>query len=189
MFIGIFSISFYWTVFFFFDTWECPFLSVISCTLYFFLWYFTQYCSVFSCTGGVGNDLWEEESLSVHFCGKEHACQFRRCKRCRFDPWVSRIPREGNGHPLQYSCLENPIERWAWWLQSMWSWRVGHDWNDLAYSTSLPIDCKFEKCYGPGQAFKFRFLYLESVTCIEWMDEWVNESLEFHGRDPNYGSF
>ena len=22
---------------------------------------------------------------------------------------------EGNGNPLQYSCLENPVDRGAWW--------------------------------------------------------------------------
>ena len=28
----------------------------------------------------------------------------------------SRIsPGEGNGNPLQYSCLENPMDRGAWW--------------------------------------------------------------------------
>ena len=38
------------------------------------------------------------------------------------------IPGEGNGYPLQYSCLENSMDRGAWWatvhdgLQ-----RVGHD--------------------------------------------------------------
>ena len=26
-----------------------------------------------------------------------------------------RSPGEGNGNPLQYSCLENPIEGGAWW--------------------------------------------------------------------------
>ena len=26
-----------------------------------------------------------------------------------------RSPREGNGYPLQYSCLENPMHRGAWW--------------------------------------------------------------------------
>ena len=26
---------------------------------------------------------------------------------------------EGNDNPLQYSCLENPMYRGAWWLQSM----------------------------------------------------------------------
>ena len=24
-------------------------------------------------------------------------------------------PREGSGHPLQYSCPENPVDRGAWW--------------------------------------------------------------------------
>ena len=26
-----------------------------------------------------------------------------------------RFPGEGNGNPLQYSCLENPMDRGAWW--------------------------------------------------------------------------
>ena len=34
---------------------------------------------------------------------------------------------EGNGTPLQYSCLENPMDGGAWWLQSMGSLRVKHD--------------------------------------------------------------
>ena len=28
---------------------------------------------------------------------------------------LGRSPREGNGNPLQYSCLENPMDRGAWW--------------------------------------------------------------------------
>ena len=39
---------------------------------------------------------------------------------------------EGNGNPLQCSCLENPRDGGAWWLPSMGSHRVGHDWSDLA---------------------------------------------------------
>jgi hypothetical protein len=30
------------------------------------------------------------------------------------DPWIGRSPGEGNGNPLQYSCLENPMDRGAW---------------------------------------------------------------------------
>ena len=30
-------------------------------------------------------------------------------------PGSGRSPREGNGTPLQYSCLENPMDRGAWW--------------------------------------------------------------------------
>ena len=29
-------------------------------------------------------------------------------------PWLGRSPREGNGNPLQYSCLGNPMDRGAW---------------------------------------------------------------------------
>ena len=36
-------------------------------------------------------------------------------------------PGEGNGNPLQYSCLENFVDRGAGRLQSMESQRVGHD--------------------------------------------------------------
>ena len=30
-------------------------------------------------------------------------------------PGSGRSPREGHGNPLQYSCLENPMDRRAWW--------------------------------------------------------------------------
>ena len=44
---------------------------------------------------------------------------------------------EGNGNPLQCSCLENPRDSRAWWLSSMGSHRVGHDWRDLAAACTL----------------------------------------------------
>ena len=31
-------------------------------------------------------------------------------------PGLGRSPGEGNGKPLQYSCLENPINRGTWWV-------------------------------------------------------------------------
>ena len=30
-------------------------------------------------------------------------------------PWLGRSFEEGNGNPLQYSCLGNPTDRGAWW--------------------------------------------------------------------------
>ena len=30
-------------------------------------------------------------------------------------PGLGRSPGEGNGSPLQYSCLENPMDSGAWW--------------------------------------------------------------------------
>ena len=37
-----------------------------------------------------------------------------QCGRPGFDPWVGKFPGEGNSNPLQYSCLENPMDRGAW---------------------------------------------------------------------------
>ena len=42
-------------------------------------------------------------------------------------PRSGRSPGEGNGNPLQYSCLENSIDREAWPLQSVGLQKVGHD--------------------------------------------------------------
>ena len=43
---------------------------------------------------------------------KESACNMR-------DPGLipgsGRTPGEGNGNPLQYSCLENSVDRKPWW--------------------------------------------------------------------------
>ena len=30
-------------------------------------------------------------------------------------PGLGKSPGEGHGNPLQYSCLENPMDRGAWW--------------------------------------------------------------------------
>ena len=38
-----------------------------------------------------------------------------------------RFPGEGNGYPLQYSRLENSMDRGAWWATySLWGSRVSH---------------------------------------------------------------
>ena len=43
-------------------------------------------------------------------------------------PGLGRSARKGNGNPLRYSCLENPMNRGASWaILSMGSQRVGHN--------------------------------------------------------------
>ena len=53
--------------------------------------------------------------MNVHFPGgsdgKESACN---AADPGLIPGLRRLPGEGNGEPLQYSCLENPIDRGAW---------------------------------------------------------------------------
>ena len=54
-------------------------------------------------------------------------------------PRSGRYPGGGHGNPLQYSCLENSMDRGdivlqTGVLQSVGSKRVGHDWSDLAHT-------------------------------------------------------
>ena len=44
---------------------------------------------------------------------KKLTCQFRRCKRCGSILGLGRSAGEGNGNPLWYSCLGNPVNRGA----------------------------------------------------------------------------
>ena len=43
-------------------------------------------------------------------------------------PGLGRSPGEGNGNPLQYSCLENPMDRGAWQVAVH---RVPQSWTQL----------------------------------------------------------
>ena len=59
--------------------------------------------------------------------GKNPASQCRRLRETLVQSLSQQDPPGGgNGNPLQYSCLENPMDREAWQLQ-----RVRHDWSDL----------------------------------------------------------
>ena len=43
-------------------------------------------------------------------------------------PGSGRSPGGGRGNPLQYSCLENPMDQGSWWAtQSIESQKVGHN--------------------------------------------------------------
>ena len=42
-------------------------------------------------------------------------------------PGLERSPGEGNGNPLQYSYLGNPMDRGAWKATVMGSQRIGHN--------------------------------------------------------------
>ena len=57
-------------------------------------------------------------------------------------PGLGRSPGEGNGYPLQYSCLENSRNRGAWpAIQSMGSQRVGHERMTNSWCLSMLILC------------------------------------------------
>ena len=55
--------------------------------------------------------------------GKESACN---AGDLGLIPGLGRSPGEGYGNPLQYSCLENPMDRGAWWATVH---EVGKSWT------------------------------------------------------------
>ena len=57
------------------------------------------------CDFGIMNQVQEVLGLPRWLSGKEPACQAGD---------TDSVPGEGNGNPLQYSCLENPTDRGAW---------------------------------------------------------------------------
>ena len=62
------------------------------------------------------NSEWVTAVLLPRWCyGKAPACQCRRHRDAGFIPGLGRFPGGGHGNPLQYSCLENPMDRGAWW--------------------------------------------------------------------------
>ena len=66
----------------------------------------------------------------------ESTCQYMRCKSHGFDPWVRKIPWRGNGNPLQYSCLENPMDRGSWRTTDC---GVAESWTQLSIHVHIVL--------------------------------------------------
>ena len=60
-------------------------------------------------------------------------------------PGSGTSPGEGNGNPFQYSCLANPMDRGAWWVQSIASLRVRHDWAHMQSKVMIHDEYKYIK--------------------------------------------
>ena len=62
-------------------------------------------------------------------------------------PGLGRSPGGGHGNPLQYSCLENPMDRGAWWATTHNITKSQtHNWSNLEGMHSLGR--KIEKSTG-----------------------------------------
>ena len=64
--------------------------------------------------------------------GKESACNSGD---------LDSIPREGNGIPLQYSCLENPMDRRAWWAAAHGVAKSRRRLNDFTFTFHFSLSC------------------------------------------------
>ena len=63
-------------------------------------------------------------------------------------PESGRFPGEGHGNPLQHCCLENPMDKGAWWAAVHW---VAQSWTQLKqgpsgseFSTVFEVACCHE---------------------------------------------
>ena len=56
-------------------------------------------------------------------------------------PGWGRSPGEGNGNPLQYSCLENPMDRGAWWATVQ---GVAERWTRLRQLSTHAVENSME---------------------------------------------
>ena len=103
---------------------------IINCT-----WFSWCICPSYVCTSSTSSlnyfgDIYTASKGSWIFphssVGKESVC---KAGDLGLIPGLGRSPGEGNGNLLQYSCLENPMDREAWQAQVHGVKRV---WHDLA---------------------------------------------------------
>ena len=71
--------------------------------------------------------------------GKEYSGSYGKESACNAGdpgsvPGLGRSPGEGNGNPLQYPCLENPMDRGAWGGYNPW----GHREPDTTERLTFP---------------------------------------------------
>ena len=83
-------------------------------------------------------------------------------------PGSGRSPREGNGNPIQYSCLENPLDRGVWravvyrvaksWTKLKWLSTHTHSYLPICGVLSMTPDLLWgsegiirRQTYGPGE--------------------------------------
>ena len=87
-------------------------------------------------------------------------------------PGLGRSPGGGNGNPLQYSCLENSMDRGAWWAAVC---RVAKSWTQLKWLSThanwfkyfLGSDC-FEKLIKAIEAFPASSKTHRSFSIRHW---------------------
>ena len=141
--------------------------------------------------------------LAWWLSSKEFTCH---CRRHRFDSWGRRSPGEGNGNPLQNSCLGNSMDRGAWQATVHRIPSVRHDFvtktptigilgrhKHSAHSNALKfVNCKLQftskhwkiawssdSCF---VLFCFKYMMIYSLTVKSFCDS-GNRTLERDGRE------
>ena len=89
--------------------------------------------------------------------GKESACN---AGDPGLSPGLGRSCGEGNGNPLQYSCLENPIDGGAWWATVHGVAKSQTQFSTEGTTTNSSIEAFFFSIF----YFIFNFSFVEGLT-------------------------
>ena len=108
-------------------------------------------------------------------CGKQPACQRRRYKRHSI-PGSGRFPGGRNGNWLQYSRLENSMDRRAWQATVRELQRIRHYWSHLARMHTQP------NLLSSG-TLRLLLVYVSSY----YRDQWEDQGWKYQGRSPDGG--
>ena len=105
--------------------------------------------------------------------GKESAYKSGDKGDMGWSPGLGRSSGGGNGHPLQYFCLENPMGRITWGATSMGSHKVGHFWSQawiLHYTHTPHTFCIHSSINGHLGYFHL----LAIVNNAEWTQQCIH---------------
>ena len=116
--------------------------------------------------------------------GEESTCPWQEAQKMRLgrkpDPWFGKIAWSRKWqNPLQYSCLENPMDRGAWRLQSMGSQRVSHNWACMHAHTHTHTHTQHSGCWH----------YLPWRLCVSKINSEVLKHTKRKGKSYNPGLF
>ena len=83
-------------------------------------------------------------------------------------PGSGRSPGGGNGNPLQYSCLENPMDRGSWWATVH---GVTKSWTQLSMHVKLIFWCVNKFCY---------LIWIPSLKSSDSWMKWTTQFINLH---------
>ena len=75
----------------------------------------------------VGCCLWGRTETRLKRLSSSSSRICLQCRKFGFHPGWGRFPGEGNGNPVQFPCLGNPMDRGAWWATVPAVTRLRHD--------------------------------------------------------------
>ena len=98
--------------------------------------------------------------------GKEPACN---TGYLGFIPGSGRFPGKENGDPLQYSCLENPMDRGAWQATIHGGCKeldTGHDWVTNTFQEKSSLEGKQRGSFGSQSEKHLLSQWSGKLLCI-----------------------